>query len=123
MSVVRKVLLDEHVGRVLEHVLAERGFRVEQAKDRFGERTTDAELLAWCEEHGYLLLTNDAKDFEALHADQSHAGLLVYFDQALPDDDPEGLARAVEIAIVQYGIEGIADELVDLQEWYEWVEG
>lgn len=39
------ILLDEHVGRVFEHVLSERGYEVEQAKDVFGERTRDDELL------------------------------------------------------------------------------
>jgi len=38
-------LLDEHVGRMFERVLTERGYDVEQAKDRFGERTSDSELL------------------------------------------------------------------------------
>lgn len=123
MSVPAKVLLDEHVSRVLEHVLDERGFRVEQAKDRFGERTTDAELLRWCGDHGYLLVTNDAKDFARLHERRPHAGLLVYYEQTLPDEDPEGLASAVEAVLRQYGRDGLVDEVVDLQEWYEWVEG
>lgn len=34
-----RILLDEHVGRVFERVLQERGHNVEQAKDRFGEHT------------------------------------------------------------------------------------
>ncbi len=36
----------------------------EQAKDRFGERTTDADLLGWCAENDVVLVTNDTKDFE-----------------------------------------------------------
>ena len=47
MSGTAPVLLDEHVGRVFEHVLRSRGYRVEQAKDRFGEYTTDEDLLHW----------------------------------------------------------------------------
>lgn len=38
-----RILLDEHVGRVFERVLSERGYEVEQAKDVFGEFTEDAE--------------------------------------------------------------------------------
>jgi len=41
------MLLDEHVGRVFEHVLDERGYEVEQAKDVFGELTEDTALLEW----------------------------------------------------------------------------
>lgn len=71
-----RILLDEHVGRVFERVLREWGYGVEQAKDRFGERTTDAELVAWCSEGDVVLLTNNAKDFESLHAEYDHAGIL-----------------------------------------------
>lgn len=121
MSVSARILLDEHVGRVFERVLRERGYHVSQAKDRFGERTDDRELLQWCEENGFLLLTNNAKDFEPLHRQEDHAGLLLYYDQRLPDNDPEGLARTVDEIIEQYGIEGVANELVDLGEWYDWL--
>jgi len=111
------VLLDEHVGRVFERVLAERGYEVEQAEDRFGERTGDSELLRWCGGTRTLLITNNAKDFEPLHEEIEHAGLLLYREQSLPNDDPEGLARAVEAVYSQYGTDGIADELVELDEW------
>ena len=43
------ILLDEHVGRVFERLLRECGREVEQAKDRFGEYTTDDALLQWNE--------------------------------------------------------------------------
>ena len=121
MSSDVRLLLDEHVGRVFEHVLRDRGYQVEQAKDRFGERTSDEELLRWCAEHDALLISNNARDFETLHRDTTHAGVLLYYDQDRPDDDPEGLARTVEKVIEQYGNEGIANELVDLGTWYEWL--
>lgn len=118
-----RVLLDEHVGRVFERVLRERGFEVEQAKDRFGERTDDVELLDWCTETGTVLVTNNAKDFEPLHRERDHAGILLFYDQGLPDDDPEGLARAADEVINQYGVEGVANQLVELGEWYDWLHG
>ena len=77
MSATAHVLLDEHVGRVFERVLDERGYHVTQAKDRFGEQTTDRGLLLWCGENDVLLLTNNAKDFEPLHHEVNHAGLLL----------------------------------------------
>jgi len=87
-----KILLDEHVGRVFERLLRERGHGVTQAKDRFGEHTSDAELVEWCHDSDTVLVTNNAKDFEPLHNEYDHAGILLYHDQKLPDTDPEGLA-------------------------------
>ncbi|MFC5278341.1 DUF5615 family PIN-like protein [Halorubrum rubrum] len=116
-----RILLDEHVGRVFERTLRERGYDIEQAKDRFGEHTSDAELVEWCGESGTVLVTNNAKDFERLHREHDHAGILLYYDQNLPDTDPEGLARTVEKVFDQYGLDGVADQLVDLGEWYEWL--
>ena len=115
------LLLDEHVGRVFERVLRERGFGVEQAKDRFGERTDDASLLRWCGDHDTVLVTNDAADFESLHREVDHAGLLIYRDQSLPDADPEGLARTVDAVFEQYGGSSLRNAVVDLGEWYAWL--
>ena len=116
-----QILLDEHVGRVFERLLRERGHTVEQAKDRFGEHTNDAELLRWCGESGTVLVTNNAKDFEPLHHEHDHAGILLYYDQKLPDTDPEGLARTVDEVFAQYGTDSIENQLVDLGEWYDWL--
>ena len=116
-----RILLDEHVGRVLERTLRERGYDIEQAKDRFGEHTSDAQLIEWCGESETVLMTNNARDFEPLHDEHSHVGILLYYDQNLPDTDPEGLARTVEEVFDQYGLDGVADQLVDLGEWYEWL--
>jgi hypothetical protein len=118
-----RILLDEHVGRIFERVLDERGFEVEQAKDRFGETTEDRQLLRWCADNGVVLLTNNAKDFETLHQRRDHHGLLLYREQTLPDTDPEGLARAVEEVFDQYGASGVENELVELRGWYEWLQG
>ena len=116
-----KILLDEHVGRVFERLLRERGYDVEQAKDRFGEHTSDAELVAWCDESRTVLMSNNAKDFEPLHDEYDHAGILLYYEQNLPDTDPEGLARTVDEVFNQYGADGLENHLVDLGEWYEWI--
>lgn len=115
------VLLDEHVSRVFERVLRERGYVVTQAKDEFGERTNDAELLEWCGTNETALLTNNAKDFLDLHTSIDHAGLLLVFDQRVPDTDPEGLARTVDVVVQQYGFAGLSNEIVDLDHWYDWV--
>jgi hypothetical protein len=117
-----RLLLDEHVGRVFERLLHERGHDVDQAKDRFGEHTSDTELLEWCGEHGRVLLTNNAKDFERLHREHDHAGILLYYEQTLPDTDPEGLARAVDAVFDQYGTDGVENELVELDEWHDWLQ-
>lgn len=116
-----RILLDEHLGRVFERVLRERGYTVEQAKDRFGERTSDHELLRWCDENDAILISNNAKDFEPLHRATDHAGLFLFYDQRLPDEHPEGLARTVDEVLNQYGIDGVRDEMVALDEWYDWL--
>lgn len=116
-----RLLLDEHVGRVFERLLRERRHDVEQTKDRFGAHTRDAALLEWCGEHDAVLLTNNAKDFEPLHHEHDHAGILLYYDQKLPYTDPEGLARTVDEVFAQYGADGIENQFVDLGEWYEWL--
>jgi hypothetical protein len=123
VSASTEVLLDEHVSRVFERVLGEQGYHVEQAKDRFGERTVDSELLYWCAENEVLFLSNNARDFEALHQQGDHAGVLLVYDQALPDNDPEGLGRTVDEVISQYGTDGLANELVDLDAWYDRLHG
>lgn len=115
------MLLDEHVGRVFERVCRERGHEVVQAKDAFGEETDDAALVDWCGENGVLLVTNTATDFEQLHTATDHAGILVYRDQSRPDRDPEGLARTLDEVLAQYGTAQLRNELVDLDEWYDWL--
>lgn len=65
------------------------------------------------------MLTNNAKDFDPLHHEHGHAGILLYYDQKLPDTDPEGLARTVDEVFNQYGPDGIENQLVDLGEWYQ----
>ncbi len=66
-------------------------------------------------------MTNNAKDFEPLHHEYDHAGILLYYEQGLPNTDPEGLARAVDEVLNQYRLAGIENRLVDLGEWYEWL--
>ncbi|MFC7058573.1 DUF5615 family PIN-like protein [Halovenus salina] len=122
MSSTPELLLDEHVGRVFEHILRSRGYPVSQAKDRFGEHTSDRALLRWCGENETLLISNNAKDFEALHREVDHSGLLLYYDQKLPDEDPEGLARTVDAVLEQYGIAELSNNVVELDEWYEWLQ-
>lgn len=115
-----RLLLDEHVGRVFEHVLAQRGHDVVQAKDRFGERTSDAALLDWCVENDAVVVTNNARDFEPLHERREHRGLFLYRRQDLPDIDPEGLATAIDTVLDQYG-EDVTGRLVELDDWYDWL--
>jgi len=117
-----RLLLDEHVGRVFEHTLRERDYEVDQATDLFAAYTIDGALPEWCRNTGDGLISNNAKDFEPLHHEYDHAGILLYYDQNRPDSDPEGLARTVDEILTQYGTDGIKDELVDLGEWYDWLQ-
>lgn len=116
-----RILLDEHLGRVFERVLRDRGYEVDHAKDQFGEHTFDIELLQWCDENDAILISNNAKDFEPLHHGTNHAGLFLFYDQRLPDEDPEGLARTVDEVLNQFGTDGVRDEMVAFDEWYDWL--
>lgn len=117
----QRLLLDEHASRVLERVLAERGIDVVHAKDEFGEQTTDSELLEWCARNDVPILTNNAKDFESLHEEVDHAGIFIFYRQSLQDSDPEGLARTVEVVFEQYDRSGLANQVVDLDAWHDWL--
>lgn len=68
-------------------------------------------------------MTNNARDFEKLHREIDHAGLLLYYDQNRPDEDPEGVARVVDEVFTQYGATDIENEIVDLDEWYDGLHG
>lgn len=118
-----RFVLDEHVNRVFERVLAERGYAVEQAKDRFGEQTDDRELLRWCADNGAVLVSNNLSHFASLSREEDHAGIFLYADQNLPDDDPEGLARALDGVLDHYGPDELVNEIVYLGEWYDWFQG
>lgn len=115
------VLLDEHVGRVFQHVLSERGFDVVQAKDEFGEQTVDETILRWCADNDAILVTHDANDFNKLHQEIEHAGICCYRAQHRPVTDPEGLVRAFEAVLDHYGADAIQGAFVELDEWYEWL--
>lgn len=115
-------LLDEHVSRAFQRVLEERGHDVLHATDRFGEHTVDEELLAWAGANDVVLCTNDTRDFQRLAERVEHVGLVLYRDQNRPDVDPEGLARALDVALEQYDREELVDEMIELDEWYEWLQ-
>jgi len=50
-------------------------------------------------------------------------GILLYYEQSLRDSDPERLARTVDEVFQQYGSNETENELVDLDEWYDWLHG
>lgn len=88
-----RLLTDEHVPSVAVTALRSEGFSVTTARDRFGERTVDPELLSSTGELHRTLLTND-RDFVRLHDDVDHAGIVMYTTQSLgPDQFVRGLTR------------------------------
>ena len=117
------IVLDEHVSRVFESTLQVRGFEVVQVKDELGEALPDRAVLEWCADQEMVLITNNARDFEQLHTNVDHAGVFLYRAQDLPDTDPEGLARTVELVFYQYDRAEITNQLVELDEWYRWLQG
>ena len=106
------------MSRVFEGVLRAQGYTVTQAKDEFGERTVDKELVDWCSRNDHLLMTNNASDFELLHEAYNHPGMMFYRNQDLPDADPEGLARVIDVIFEQYTQESLENHIVELDHWY-----
>jgi hypothetical protein len=47
--------------------------------------------------------------------------LFLFYDQRLPDEDPEGLARTVDEVLNQYGRDGVRNEMVAFDKWYDWL--
>ena len=118
MIVPASILTDEHVPSVFVTTLRSSGFEVVEANDAFGEGTADERLLAYCEEHGHVLVTHDKKDFAGrLDAAIDHAGIVVYTDANYLRDDPEGAVATVERILTHYPPEELVDEVVWLDQW------
>ena len=121
MNSAIRFLLDEHVSRVFETVLHERGYRVEQAKDVLGEGTNDEKLLRWCAKNNVLVISNNTTDFERLHPTIDHAGIFLYSETNLDYAEPEGIAQTVDIVIDQFGPDELANSIIYLEQWYNWI--
>lgn len=83
-----KVLCDEHVPPAVVNALRSEGVDTATVADALEPGTADADLLAYCVDHGYVLLTNDS-DFVGR---SGHRGVLYYDDQGA---GPRDLVRAV----------------------------
>ncbi len=73
------------------------------------------------EENDAVLITTNAEDFAPLHRDTNDAGLFLFYDQRLPDEVPGGPARTEDEVLNQYGSDGVRNEMVALDEWYDWL--
>ena len=83
-----KILCDEHVPPALVSALRSEGFDVSTAAESVELGISDADLLEFASERGYIVLTNDS-DF----VDRTgHAGVLYYEDQDASDRE---LVRAI----------------------------
>jgi hypothetical protein len=65
-----RILLDEHVGRIFERLLSERGYDVVRAKDQFGEHTNDVEPITerLGEDDGGI----ESEEWDAVAPDEPH---------------------------------------------------
>ncbi|WP_290815866.1 DUF5615 family PIN-like protein [Halovivax sp.] len=116
MGETTALLLDEHVPRILETTLAANGYETVRADDRFGERTVDAELLDWCRERGYVVLSND-RDFIRLTDDRGHAGIVLYTDPAWVRTEPSEVVALVDRVVEAFASDGLSDRVIWLDAW------
>jgi len=115
-----RLLTDEHVPRVFVTSLRSNGYEVVRANDAFGESTDDEALLRYCANQGYLFITNDKKDFSGAVGDRvDHSGVVIYTEPVFLRDDPEDAVRALDRVLAHYPPEGLAGEIVWLDQWRE----
>jgi hypothetical protein len=91
---------------------------VKKAKDVFGEQTDDAELLHYCVEHDYLMITHDRKDFSGQTAQRvDHNGILIYTEPTYLRDHPSDAVTVVERILTHYPPEELNNRIAWLKEW------
>lgn len=113
-----QLLTDEHVPRVFVTTLRSNGYEVREAKAALGAATNDEQLLRYCGENDYLLVTHDKKDFAGdLRKRVDHAGIVVYTDGNYLRDDPEAAVRTLERVFAVYPPVELANTSVWLDQW------
>lgn len=108
-----ELCVDENVPDAYVTVLRSNGFTVIRAVAEHGKGTIDEELLEWCGENRYVLLTND-RDFVELDETATHAGLIVFTSQTLT---PGEVATALRRVDRQYTPEALDNGLIWLDNW------
>jgi len=111
-----RFLADEHVPRVFVNTLRSNEFEAEVAHERYGQGADDEAILADSTETGLVVLTND-RDFVRLDADTEHAGIVLYTDIDFLRNSPLEAVEAVARIDRHYGVSGIRDTVVWLDEW------
>lgn len=106
-------LTDEHVPSVVITTLRAHGCSVVLAKEQYGERTVDRELLEAGAADDRVLLTND-RDFLVLGAETDHAGAIVYTTQ---DVDPGDFVGAIQRIDRYVDPEAMWNDIEWLEDW------
>lgn len=90
-----RLLLDEDMqAKVLVRLLRDKGLDVETAFDAGLAGKSDADVLDYARATFRVVLTRNARDFEALHQlNRHHPGILVEYQ----DDDPDKNMRYEEV--------------------------
>lgn len=104
---------DENVPRAFVSTLRSNGYRVETARERYGQNTVDSELLADCTSDGLVLLTND-RDFVERGEQTDHAGIIIYTNHALT---PGSFATGVRRIDRQFSPAEMVDNIEWLDQW------
>lgn len=110
-----QLLTDEHVPSVAVTALRSEGFSVATARERFGERTVDPDLLHLTGDLERTLLTND-RDFVRLHGEFEHAGIVMYTTQSL---GPEAFVRGLTRMDAHLDPADLRNDLQWLERWLD----
>lgn len=98
------------------NTLRSKGFEVERAQARYGQRSIDRSVLDDCAENGFVILTQD-RDFVRLADDHEQGGVVMYTDSRSLLESPLEAVEAIERIDRHYDAEEIRDVVEWLDNW------
>ena len=111
-------LTDEHVPSVFATTLRSHSYTVCRAKDVFGERTRDEELLRYCATEEVVFVTHDKKDFVGeIGQKNPHNGIVICTDANYLRGRSEHAVGTLERILSYYPLDELAGDLVWLGQW------
>ncbi|MCU4743693.1 DUF5615 family PIN-like protein [Halobacteria archaeon AArc-m2/3/4] len=111
-------LTDEHVPSVFITALSSAGYDVVTVRSVLEAGADDSDVLEYAAGNGLVLITNDRSDFaEAVSAERSHRGIIIYTDRNFLNDAPETAVQTIDRALSHYPPSELENEIIWLEQW------